>query len=57
MDSGLENLRRHLRIARLALISDEAYEAAVEAERERDFEETRTNKRMAIGGTPSRRCR
>jgi hypothetical protein len=34
---GLENLRRHIRLAKQALISDEAYVAALQEERDRDF--------------------
>lgn len=38
---SLSNLRRHLRTARLALLSDAAFQAALEAEREREWQETR----------------
>jgi hypothetical protein len=36
MTDGLTNLRRHLRITRLALVSDDAYCEALEAERDRN---------------------
>jgi hypothetical protein len=34
---GLAALRRHLRIARLALISDERYQQALQEERDREL--------------------
>jgi hypothetical protein len=39
--AGLANFRRHLRLARLALVSDELYEEAVEAERDNEHERIR----------------
>jgi hypothetical protein len=38
MNDAEDNLRRALKRARLALISDEAYRAAVEAEEDREYQ-------------------
>jgi hypothetical protein len=48
MNDSVENLRRHLRIARQALLSDEAFQAALDAEREREFEETRADQARIV---------